>query len=212
MHASYSYIPLTKVDQQVSQEAGFAFNSPILIDLLNSLSKEERHEILDVCPANQGAIDSFSNYHCKLYLPGCAKELCEMTSYKYDTENKLYRAFTKNIGFNKKQKASLNVILLWDLPNYLDKQVMIGLIKYLSHHMHERVKLHFYIHSQQQMPASPGSYTILPEGKVWLENSNDTMVKSPLYFQEALLTLFYPFKVKRSMLLSSGLKEYILAL
>jgi hypothetical protein len=212
MHASYSYIPLTKVDQQVSQEAGFAFNSPILFDLLNSLSKEAHHEILDITPANQGVIDSFSSYYCKLYLPGCVEELCEITSDKFDTANKLYRAFAKRFRVYKNQKAALNVILLWDLPNYLDKQVMIGLIKYLSHHMHEKVKLHFYIHSQQHMPASPGSYTILPEGKVWLENSNDTMVKSPLYFQEALLTLFHPFKVKRSMLLSSGLKEYILEL
>jgi len=212
MYDAYSYIPLTRVDQQVSQETGFAISSPILFDLLNSLSIEEHHEILDICPANQGVIDSFSSYYCKLYLPGCTKELCEMTSDKYDTTNKLYHAFTKTLGFNKEQRASLNVILLWDLPNYLDKQVMRSLIDYLSHHMHKRVKLHFYIHSQQQMPASLGSYTILPEGKVWLENSSDTTVKSPLYFQEALLTLFHPFKVKRSMLLSSGLKEYILEL
>jgi len=210
--ASYSYIPLTRVDQQVSQEAGFAINSPILFDLLNSLSQEEHHEILDICPANQGVIDLFSSYYCKLYLPGCVKELCEITSDKYDTTNELYRAFTRTLGLYKKQKASLNVIFLWDLPNYLDKPVMRGLIEYLSQHMHEKVKLHFYIHSKQQMPASPGSYSILPEGKVLLENSSDTTVKSPLYFQEALLTLFHPFKVKRSMLLSSGLKEYILEL
>ena len=209
---SYNYIPLTRVDQQVSQEAGFSINSPILFDLLKSLSQEAHHEILDICPANQGVIDLFSSLYCKLYLPGCVKELCEMTSDKYDSTNKLYRAFTKRLGFYKKQKASLNVIFLWDLPNYLDQQVMRGLVEYLSHHMHERVKLHFYIHSQQQMPASPGSYTILPEGKVRLENNSDTTVKSPLYFQEALLTLFHPFKVKRSMLLSSGLKEYILEL
>ena len=211
MYASYDYIPLTRVDQQVSQEAGFAINSPILFDLLKSLSQEAHHEILDVCPASQGVIDLFSSLHCKLYLPGCLNELCEMTSDKYDTANKLYRAFTQRLGFHKQQKAALNVIFLWDLPNYLDKQVMRGLIEYLSHHMHEKVKLHFYIHSNQQMPAAPGSYSILPEGKVWLENSSETTVKSPLYFQEALLTLFNPFKVKRSMLLSSGLKEYILA-
>ena len=209
---SYSYIPLTRVDQQVSQDTGFAINSPILFDLLNSLSKEAHHEILDICPANQGVIDLFSGYSCKLYLPGCVKELCEMTSDKYDTASKLYRAFSSRLGFYKKQSASLNVIFLWDLPNYLDKPVMRGLIDYLSHHMHEKVKLHFYIHSQQHMPAFPGSYSILPEGKVWLENSSDSTVKSPLYFQEALLTLFHPFKVKRSMLLSSGLKEYILEL
>ena len=212
MHSSYSYIPLTKVDQQVSQETGFAISSPILFDLLNSLSKEEYHEILDLLPANQGVIDSFSHFHCKLYLPGCLKELCAMTSDRYDTPLKLYRAFTKALGFYKKRSTALNVIFLWDLPNYLDKQVMRGLIEYLSQHIHENVKLHFYIHTKQQMPASPMGYSIMPEGKVWLENSNNATVKSPLYFQEALLAMFHPFKVKRSMLLSSGLQEYILAL
>ncbi len=209
---SYNYIPLTRVDQQVSQEAGVAINSPILFDLLNSLSQDAHHEILDICPASQGVIDAFSHYDCKLYLPGCVNALCEMTAEEYDTANSLYRAFTRALGLTKKQNAALNVILLWDLPNYLDKGIMRGLIDYLSHHMHENVKLHFYIHSQQHMPATPASYTILPEGKVWLENRSETTVKSPLYFQEALLTLFQPFKVKRSMLLASGLKEYILAL
>lgn len=212
MSAPYSYIPLTKVNQQVSQDTGFAISSPLLFDLLNSLSKEEYQEILDILPASQGVIDSFSNYYCKLYLPGCLKELCEMTSVNYDTANKLYHAFSRQLGFYENRSASLKVIFLWDLPNYLDKQIMGGLVKYLSQHMHESVKLHLYIHTKQQMPASPGSYSIMPEGKVWLENSGDATVKSPLFFQEALQTLLYPFKVKRSMLLSSGLQEYILEL
>ena len=212
MHAPYSYIPLTKVDQQISQETGSAISSPILFDLLNSLSKEEYQEILDILPAQQTFIDSFSRFHCKLYLPGCLQELCEMTSVKYDTANKLHRAFTRTLGFYKKRRASLKVIFLWDLPNYLDKQVMTGLIEYLSQHMHDKVKLHFYIHIKQQMPASPGVYSIIPEEKIWLKNSSDATVNSPLYFQEAIQTLMHPFKVKRSMLLSGGLQEYILEL
>lgn len=212
MHVPYRYIPLTKLDQQINQDTGYAISSPILFDLLNGLSKEEHHEILDILPANQGVIDLFSNFCCKLYLPGCLQELRGMTSEKYDTANKLHRAFTRTLGFHKKRREFLNVIFLWDLPNYLDKQVMKGLIEYLSQHMHEKVKLHFYIHIKQQMPASPGVYSMMPEGKVWLENSSDATVKSPLYFQDALQTLLHPFKVKRSMLLSNGLQEYILEL
>lgn len=212
MHAPYSYIPLTKVDQQVSQETGFAISSPILFDLLNSLSKEEHHKILNLLPANQGLINSFSGFYCKLYLPGCFQELCEMTSDRYDTVTRLNRAFTKKIGIYKKQKAALNLIFLWDLPNYLDKQVMKGLIEYLLQHVDKNVKLHLYIHTKQQMPSSPGVYSIMPEGKIWLENRGDVTVKSPLYFPEVLQTLLHPFKVKRSIMLSSGLQEYILEL
>ena len=212
MQAPYRYIPLTKLDQQINQDTGYAISSPILFDLLNGMSKEEHHEILDILPASQGVIDSFSDFCCKLYLTGCLQELRGMTSDTYDTTNKLHRAFNRTLGFYKKRRAFLNVIFLWDLPNYMDKQVMKGLIEYLSHHMHKKVKLHFYIHIKQQMPASPGVYSIMPEGKVWLENSSDATVKSPLYFQDALQTLFHPFKVKRSMLLSSGMQEYILEL
>ena len=213
MTVSYSYIPLTKVDQLDGQETGHANKSPLLFDLLSALSKDERHEILELLPANKELIDSFSGYYCKLYLPGCQQELSKMTSEKYDTATKLHRAFTKSLGFYKKQSASLNVIFLWDLPNYMDKQVMKGLIEYLSQHMHEKVKLHFYIHTKHQMPASPGIYSIMSENKIRLKSSSsDTFVKSPLYFQESLQKLMYPFKVKRSMLLSGGLQEYILEL
>lgn len=210
MSAHYNYIPLTKLDQQVSQENGYAISSPVLFDLLNGLSKDERHEILDLLPANKEFINSFSSFCCKLYLPGCLQELCGMTSDKYDTANKLHRAFSRMLGLYKKRRAFLNVIFLWDLPNYLDKKVMAGLIEYLSQHMHEKVKLHFYIHTRLQMPASPRVYSIMPDGKIWLENSSDDTIKSPQYFQEALQELLHPFKVKRSMLLSGGLQEYIL--
>lgn len=212
MTTSYNYIPLTNIDRQVYQDDGHAISSPLLFDLLNELSSDEHHEILELLPANKEFIDTFSNFSCKLYLPGCMKELHSMTSVKYDTEIKLQRALTRRVGFNKKRNESLNMIFLWDLPNYLDKNIMKGLIGYLSQHMHEKVKLHFYIHTKQQMPSMPGIYSFMPEGKVWLEKNNETTTKSPLYFKEALQTLLCPFKVKRSMLLSGGLQEYILEL
>lgn len=212
MNASYSYIPLTNVEQLNKQENGFAINSPILLELLKNLSKEEHYEILDVLPANQGIIDLFSDFYCKLYLPGGMNQLSKLTSERYDTSNKLHRVFTKIFGFSKKRKASLKVLFLWDLPNYMEKNIMSELIEYLSQHMHESIKLHFYIYTKQKMPASAGDYSILPEGKVWLGNKNDSTVSSPLYFQESLQKLLSPFKVKRSMLLSNGLQEYVMEL
>lgn len=208
--ADYSYTPITRIDHQVSWEAGFSMRSPMLSDLLNSLSSEEYLEVLDIMPANQGMIDVFSCLNCKLHLPGCLAGLSEITTQKYDTPTKLHRAFTSLLGFYKRQRASLNVILLWDLPNYLDKPVMAALINYLSEHLHDNARLHFYIHTRHLMPASPGRYTIVPGGEVFSENTDDKTVESPLYFQEALQTLMQPFKVKRSMLLSGGLQEYVL--
>ena len=209
---SYSYRPLTNLDKNFERESGHTVSSPLLFDLINDLSKEKHHEIFDVMPATNDIVNAFSAFSCKLYLPGCLHELRGMRSDKYDTCNKLHRALVKNIGFYKNKKAKLNVIFLWDLPNYLDKNIMKGLIEYLSNHIHENVKLHLYIHTRQQMPSSPSIYTIMSDGKVGLEKNVDATIKCPLYFRDALQTLLHPFSVKRSMLLSNGMQEYVLEL
>lgn len=212
MSSQYNYIPLTNLEKQGSQVDGCKISSPLLTELLENLPHEERHEILDFLPANKAFIDTFSHYHCKLYLPGCQRELSKMTPDKYDTETKVHRAFTKNIRLYKNNKSSLNVIFLWDLPNYMDKSILKELITYLSQHMHKTIKLHFYIHTKQQMPEMPSEYTISSDTKISVKNVSTTKAKSPLYFKEALQKILSPFKVKRTKLLSGGLQEYILEL
>lgn len=196
----------------VGQDDGVAMSSPLLFDMIRHLSDEEHHEILDVLPARQGVLDLFSHLPCKLYLPGCADTLCQLDTDKLDTVTRLNRALVHALGFYKNTKASLDVIFLWDLPNYLDKRVLASLIDYLRPHMSAKVKLHIYIHTRQRMPLSPVRYSITGDGKVWVDDNTPATRACPLYYQEAIHTLLYPFKVNRSILLATGLQEYILTL
>lgn len=198
--------------QEFRQETGFAMRSPLLFEYLDNLAEETRHEFLDILPATQGMVNFFSQFHCKLYLPGCVRQIYEMDMDALDTAQKLRQAFEKQLGLYKNDRACLNMVMLWDLPNFLDKRNLSGLIEHLLLHVHDNVILHTYVYTKRLMPARPGCFYFTGDNQIWFENDPEMTRKCPVYYQEVLQKLMYPFKVKRSILLSNGLQEYTLEL
>ena len=204
--------PMLAVDEP-GVEAGSSIKSPLLFDLLGKYSDESYYQILDVMPANRRLIDYFSWLHCKLFLPGCHESLLSLKIDELDTETKLNRALIKNLGFKKQSKATLSLVLLWDLPNYLDASLLQDLIEYLLPHCAEDVMLHAYIHTREHMPEKPGIYQLQRDNMVAVmnrERSNGPTCISPMYYQETLQKNMSPFLVQRSILLSGGMQEYLL--
>ncbi len=204
--------PMKVVDEPV-QDADRSKKSPLLFDVVGNFSENSFFEILDVMPAYSQLIEQFSSLHCKLHLPGCNKSLFSLSMDALDTDAKLNRALIKTLGFKKQNKASLNLILLWDLPNYLDTNLLRALIQYLLPHCVADVMLHAYIHTREQMPTTPGIYQLQSDRKVSRidkdKNAGQTCL-SPMYYQETLQKALSPFLVQRSILLSGGMQEYLL--
>ena len=57
--------------------------------------------------------------------------LSEQKFDEQDTPHKVNRRLVKLLGFKKKNKAELDLIMLWDLPNYLDTKLLNSIIEYL---------------------------------------------------------------------------------
>lgn len=191
-------------------ETGYLMNSPLLFEMLQDLQQAGYYQLLDVMPATPGLLEAFSDQHCKLFLPGCMPELIRMRTSEDDTAQKLQRALRQALGLDGIHNTRLDMLLLWDLPNYLSKPVLSGLIEYLLAHTHHRARLHCYIYTRQLMPASPGVYQFVTGEKIWVEEQSAQTLPSPTYYQEALHKLLAPFVVERSILLSNGLQEYVL--
>lgn len=202
-----------KVVEESTQDADCSKKSPLLFDVFDNFLENSFFEILDVMPAYRQFIERFSSLHCKLYLPSCNKALFSLNMDALDTDAKLNRALIKTLGFKKQNKASLNLILLWDLPNYLDTNLLHALIQYLLPHCADDVMLHTYIHTREQMSATPGIYQLQSERKVSRINKDEDEGQtclSPMYYQETLQKTLSPFLVQRSILLSGGMQEYLL--
>jgi hypothetical protein len=203
-------IPMRAVNQLTEQESRYSFKSPLLFGVLQALDPETRIEVLDLASANTDSIDFFSRYHCKLYLPGCRTELLRHENTDDTTMESWSHRFENCLSWPSHSHPSLDLILLWDLPNYLDKHVLADFIKYLGPYCTQHTLLHTFIHTRQTMPVTPGDYRLMSDLTVLAELNSSWNATSPMYYQELLHKIFAPFRVDRGMLLANGLQEYIL--
>jgi hypothetical protein len=203
-------IPMQAVNQLVEQEARSRFKSPLLFGVLQALNPETRSEILDLTPANADSLAFFSQYRCKLYLPGCRDELLMQADIEDSADLPQPSVFARCLPCLTNAATALDLILLWDLPNYLNKRLLSELIDFLRPYITPRTVLHIYIHTRQTMPNKPGDYRLLSEQLVQADIAPSWNASSPMYYQELIHKVFAPFRVDRGMLLGNGLQEYIL--
>jgi len=201
-------IPMRAVNQPAEQETRYLLNSPLLFGVLQSLDAEALVCVLDLAPVNGQLLEYFSAYHCKLILPGYRDALLALRPPEDESQPPLASVLASELPLP--QSAPLDLILLWDLPNYLDKDVLTALITYLLPHVDDHTVLHMYLHTRQRMPSQPGDYRLSPEQAVMVELSALGTATSPKYYQELLHKIVAPFRIARGMLLGNGLQEYIL--
>lgn len=184
-------------------------NSPLLFAMLKNLSLSEQHTVLDTGQANQSSIEFFSDYWCKLIITDAMSELHRFDLQATDSPADWFKKLEKTLGLNQHTKTALDIIFLWTLPNYLPPQQLKALIAYLLPHTTRRVKLHAYIYTTQRMPAVPAHYHITQNQKVVISPVSSEQRTCPLYHLADLHNCFNPFKVDHSVMLSSGIQEYI---
>jgi len=202
---------MREVKQLAEQETRYSINSPLLFGVLSALDPETRFNVLDLSPANPELVEYFSGYRCKLVLPGCRDELLDL---KPDEEDASKPTIETEINASLPSRAAgelpLNLILLWDLPNFLDKRVLRALAAQLAERCDHNTVLHTYIHTRQNMPDQPADYRLMPDNHILVDIAGTWNTPCPMYYQEMLHKLLAPFRIVRGMLLSNGLQEYIL--
>lgn len=199
---------MRSVNQLSEQESRYAFKSPLLFGVLQEMDPEIRHDILDLAPANADTLNYFSQYRCRLLLPGCRDQLLQLGEDAEAAPEP--RLFDEYLSWPKNKSVPLDLVLLWDLPNYLDKQTLRGITDYLEPYVTPATVMHIYIHTRQIMPLSPGDYRLGDDQLVHVETASPLSATSPMYHQALLNKLLAPFRIDRGMLLANGLQEYIL--
>ena len=198
------------VNQAAEQESSYRIKSSLLFGVLLQFDPEMRYEILDLSSANTDTLDFFSQYHCRLHLPGCRDALLTQVAAEDQEPATWKRLLNDCLPWPEPAPASLDLLLLWDLPNYLNDPGVRALIDYLEPYFSVRTALHMYIHTRQTMPVTPCDYRITGEQQVQIETFSPWTATSPVYYQERLHKLFAPFRVDRGMLLANGLQEYVM--
>lgn len=188
-------------------------NSPLLFEMLGSLPANKKHTILDISQANNSSLTFFSDYWCKLFINNAINSIHKLNPELINTPHKWHRALVNAMGFYKKDKIELDIIFLWDLVNYLEPDKLKGLIDYIHPQCTNNTCLHIYIFNSELISEAPSNYQIQSNKKVAIyPQQHVNKINGPTYNLNDLNKMLSPFNLDHSVMLSSGVQEYIFRL
>ena len=105
--------------------------------------------------------------------------------------------------------AEFDLILMWDLLNYLVDDQASLLARHLATIAHLGAKIHVMIITAETMPAEPARYEILDAGRLDYRSTTKGRIAAPDPPPAKVERWLKPFRVERSFLLRHGVREFI---
>ncbi len=176
-----------------------------LKELLRGLPTDRKHSVLDLGPASSGNVAFFSSYSCRLYI----------ADLYYTLQQRSGRPPEQSVPFDRELSASLpdgcfDVILCWDLVNYLTGAQMEVLGRNLATRSRPGSRLFVLVAPHGEIPNLPRRFEILNPDSVLYSSRSSGRRPAPGYREPELNRWLAPFTVESSYLLRHGMQEYIL--
>ncbi len=192
--------------ERKSQPEPVVHNSLGLQALCQKLQGVFTCNILELGPVRSGNIQFWSQFSPSIYvadlrsslpLPVLPSEESEFVEPDWD----------HLLGLPKNQ--SYDVILAWDLLNYLDLPVVASLMKYLKRFCRPGTILFCLIFDQKEMPEKITVYGIADESHLKYEYAGSEMWVCPRHQPHALAGVMTQFHTSESFRLRNGIAEYL---
>jgi len=177
--------------------------------LYDQLRQQRKYHILDLGPALGGNVDFFSQFSCKVYIEDFYRTL---TSFDYlsPEDGVSYQAVFEYL-LPYRRNTRFDIILSWDIFNYLERDEFQALISHLGHFCHKGTLLFALISTSKYIPEKPTTFRILDQKRLVYQTNSSVLRQCPSYQQTDLNELMPNFRVRNSFLLRNGFKEYLFA-
>lgn len=176
--------------------------------LFRQLRRDRKYHILELGPAVGDNINYLSRFSCRVRVEDLH---CTLGSFDYLSQaGKVdYEAvFQYLLPYEKSTR--FDIILAWDLLNYLEFVEVQFLMRHLSRFCHQGTVLFAMISTVKNIPDKPGHYRIIDDSNVLYESQSTVLRPCPRYHDVDLKQLMPTFRVYNSYLLRNGMKEYLL--
>jgi hypothetical protein len=157
--------------------------------------------ILDLGPAVGGNVEFLSQLGCKLHIG----DLYASRSTAVEGEELGQEFFEQLFPADTR----LDVVLAWDLFNYLQRKEMARLGALLRRHCRPGALIFALMWTQKQIPAQPIRFRIQDSGQLVYERTTALERPGPRYPPAEISSLLKGFRVDRSFLLRHGIQEYL---
>ena len=110
---------------------------------------------------------------------------------------------------NLPEGRRFDVILAWDLLNYLELSSAASLVRYLTRFCRPGTLLFSLIFDQKQMPEQITVYRIVDHGRLRYDQGSPAMQPCPRHQPRALAGIMHQFRAANSFRLQNGIVEYL---
>lgn len=182
--------------------AGVAPAHPTLAlrQAMEHLARQERPRILDLGPASGSNIAYFARWRSRLFV----EDLRDALAAPHGTAGAL-----RALLCAADPSLPFDLILAWDLLNYLDIAAVEGLARRLGAFCRPGSLLFALIGTRREMPARPLRLAIADTATLLYEAETGALRPCPRYREPDLLRALPGFDVEASYLLRNGMQEYL---
>ena len=160
--------------------------------------------VLDLGSAFGSNVSFFASRSCKVFIADLNNSLFVATNLAARAEA-LDEALNRDIPGSEE----FDLILVWDLLNYLDTAEIRILGTRLATVCHESTLLYGLISIRKEIPDRPGRYEIRDAKTIVYSVDTRLQRPSPLHKEPELARLMPDFEVESTYLLRHGMMEYL---
>jgi hypothetical protein len=184
--------------------------SPAMARVAEHLARGGRHQVLDFGRALQHNLDFLSRFPTRIFFEPLEDTLAELRAIAAQAESDSAPPPPPFGGlFAYPAEVRFDLILAWDLFDYLEPEHIAALRERLSPHLASDCLLFCLVSNQAEIPAAPQRYRILSEDRLAYEPQGPARIPGRQHSALALKTRLPDFSLERSFLLRNGMQEYL---
>ena len=185
------------------------YSSLALDVLFHQLRQRRNYNILDLGSAFGANVDFLSQFSRRIYIEDLYQTLISFNFFSPEDGVNYADVFEYLLPYRR--ETCFDVILAWDLFNYLEPPEYLHLTRHLSKYCRTDSFLFALISTHKHIPEKPTNYKIIDQQTLLYEKSSTILRSCPRYEETDLRRLMPDFRVCNSFLLRNGIKEYLFA-
>ncbi len=174
------------------------------------LARGGKHQVLDLGGALQHNLDFLSQFPTRLFFEPLEDALADLHTVGPEAEADSGPPPPPFAGlFAYPGDVSFDLVLAWDLFDYLEPEHIGALRERLAPHLARDCLLFCLTSNQAKIPAEPQRYRILAEDRLAYEPQGPRLIQGPRHGAMELKAELRDFALERSFLLQNGVQEYL---
>lgn len=191
--------------QSRSDRDSTSLNTMVFADLVTQRPTDRALRILDLGCVCQATIDFFSEFHCHILVTGLCDEYIPGKGLDSQSMQQLHQLIEQDS--RRQNDNHYDLILCWDLFNYLDKEQFQALVAQLQPALTNNTRCHAFLYTTACRPMRPGGFSIISSEQM-LVTANATEQHHADSVTQITLGKYLPnYYTLRTVLMRNGTQE-----